>query len=114
MTHIILSSRCRRGIADKAITFRKHRACAPRFTVIVGLVCNEVRKEIALLYANFGRAVTGQSAVVQLSTENLLRYAKETGGDTSKVTVDSAYNLGRGRCLAVFDQSPLVISSTAY
>jgi len=78
---------------EKAITFEKHRGCAPHFTVFVGLVCNEARKEITFLCANFGRAVNEQSAVAQLGAANLLRYAKETGSDKSKITVDSAYNL---------------------
>jgi hypothetical protein len=99
VTHLTLSSHCRRGIADKALTFGKHRRCAPRFTVIAGLVCNDARNEIAFLCANFGRAVTEQSAVVQPGTGNLLRYAKETGCDTSKITVNCAYNLLGARYL---------------
>lgn len=80
--------------------------------VLVGLIWNEARKEIVFLCLNFGLGTTEQSVVRQLDTGNFLRYQVSALSERSRITVDSAYNLGLYRCIVELDPDQQVIRAT--
>lgn len=80
--------------------------------VILGLIWNEARKEIVFLCPNFGSGTTEKSVVKQLDTGIFLRYQIDALSATSRITVDSAYNLGLYRCIVELDIDQQVSRAT--
>ena len=76
--------------------------------IIIGFVWNEARKEIVFLCSNFGPGTTAQSVITQLNTGSFLRYQRETHSERNRIYVDSAFNLGRYRCVVELDQDQIV------
>ncbi|MEE4300127.1 MAG: hypothetical protein V2J24_11860 [Pseudomonadales bacterium] len=71
-------------------------------------VWDEARKEVVYLCANFTPGTAERSVIRQLDTAHFLRRERRTRATAVTILVDSAWNLGRHRCVIELDGHGIV------
>lgn len=72
-------------------------------------VWDEARKEVVFLCGNFAPGTTERSVIRQLDTASFLRRERLVETESTTLVVDSAWNLGRYRCVIEFDEDAVVM-----